>query len=164
MMALVTRSAPRPVGDLLEAAVPALGGRLLEVNIHRAWPSIVGPDIARRARPGTLIGDCLQVTVDNSPWCQEITLRAPMLLAALAERVGRDAVRSLRVTVGVLAPEANPAPAEPAPPERQVEPEELAAIGATLAPITDRALAESLQRLLVKTGRFAPKRGRQCTS
>jgi hypothetical protein len=38
-----------------------------------------------------------------------------------------------------------------------VSAEELSAIGLTVAPITDRALAESLRRLLVKTGRFAPK-------
>jgi len=156
-VALMTRSAPRAVGDILGAAVPALARRLVEVDIRRAWSSIVGPDIARRARPGVLVGDCLQVTVDNSPWCQEMTLRAPTLVAALAGRLGHDTVRSLRVTVGALPPEPGPPSAEPVRPERLAGEEELSAIGATLAPITDRGLAESLRRLLVKTGRFAPK-------
>jgi hypothetical protein len=153
----MVRSGPRAVGEILGAAVPELAKRLLEVDIRRAWPSIAGPAAARRARPGAVVGGCLQVTVDNSPWCQEITLRAPSLVAALAERFGSDAVRSLRVTVGALLLEPAPASTEPAQPERRVSAEELSAIGLTVAPITDRALAESLRRLLVKTGRFAPK-------
>jgi hypothetical protein len=153
----VTRSMPRAVGDILGAAVPALARRLVEVDIRRAWSSIAGPDAARRARPGALVGDCLQITVDNSPWCQEITLRAPALVAALAERFGPDAVRSVRVTIGALPPESGPASTEPGRPARRASVEELSAIGAILAPITDRGLAESLRRLLVKTGRFERK-------
>jgi len=134
-----------------------LARRLVEVEIRRRWPSTVGADVARRARPGPLVGDCLHVTVDNSPWCQELTWRAPTLVAALTAQLGPGVVGSLRVTVGTLSPAPETAPAEPPAPARQPSEDEQRAIGALLAPIADGSLASALRRLLIKTGRFASK-------
>ena len=47
-----------------------------------AGPSIAGPEIARRSRPGELRAGVLTVLVDNSPWLQEVTLRSTEILAA----------------------------------------------------------------------------------
>ncbi len=148
-------SAPRAVADILPIAVPQLAGRLVEHAIHRQWPSLVGPEIARRTRTGALAGDSLQVTVDNSPWCHEITLRAPEILAALQSRLGPGLVRSLRVTVGPLAPDG-----PPAAPERRLRwsrpgSEGIRVIEQLCAPIADHDLKESIRRLLVKTGQFS---------
>ena len=148
-------SAPRAVGEILLAAVPQVADRLLEQAIRRRWRSLVGPEVARRTQPGTLTGDCLQVVVDNSPWCQEITLRAPEIVAVLAREFGPARVRSLRVTLGTLDADPRSALREDTPPDRRVTHEERRTIDALLTPIADRDLRDSMRRLLVKTRRFA---------
>lgn len=155
MMAAMRSPTPRAVGEILPAAVPQIADRLVEQAIRRQWRSLVGPEAARRARPGTLAGDCLQVVVDNSPWLQEMTLRAPEIVAALARQFGPATVRSIKVTLGRLEPEP-PAPprARPDPAPRPTD-EERQRIDALLDPIADRELADSLRRLLVKTRRFS---------
>ncbi|PYM07903.1 MAG: hypothetical protein DMD82_04445 [Candidatus Rokuibacteriota bacterium] len=148
-------SAPRAVGEILPAAVPQVADRLLEQAIRRGWRSLVGPEVARRTQPGTLSGGGLQVVVDNSPWCQEITLRSPEILTALAREFGPARVRSLKVTLGRLDADPRPALREPAPPEHRVTDAERRTIDALLTPIADRDLRDSMRRLLVKTRRFA---------
>ena len=148
-------SAPRAVGEILPAAVPQVADRLLEQAIRRGWRSLVGPEVARRTQPGTLSGGALQVVVDNSPWCQEITLRSPEILAALAREFGPARVRSLKVTLGRLDADPRPALREPTPPEHRVTDAERRTIDALLTPIADRDLRDSMRRLLVKTRRFA---------
>ncbi|MGH7276164.1 MAG: DUF721 domain-containing protein, partial [Candidatus Rokuibacteriota bacterium] len=101
-----TRS-PRAVADLLVSAVPDLRDRLVEYELRRAWTGAAGPDVARRSRPQTLSNGCLTVVVDNSPWLQEMTLRAAELTARLRERFPE--VRSLRFVLGRLEPLETPA-------------------------------------------------------
>jgi predicted nucleic acid-binding Zn ribbon protein len=143
------------VADILPQAVPQLAGRLVEHTIRRQWPSLVGPEVARRTRPGALAGDCLQVVVDNSPWCHEITLRAPAILAALQSHLGPGAVGALRVTVGPLAPERPPVAPERRQRWSRPSAEGMLLIERVCAPITDHDLKESIRRLLVKTGQFS---------
>ena len=148
-------SAPRAVGEILPAAVPQVADRLLEHAIRRRWWSLVGPEAARRTQPGTLSGGRLQVVVDNSPWCQEITLRAPEIVAGLAREFGPARVRSLRVTLGTLDADPRPELREPTLPDHRVTDAERRTIDALLTPIADRDLRDSMRRLLVKTRRFA---------
>src|SRR5690349_23037328 len=74
---------PRIFADVLTAAAPQIAERLPEYRVRKAWSRIVGPDVARRARPQSLSNGCLHVSVDNSPWLQELTLRAAELTARL---------------------------------------------------------------------------------
>lgn len=103
---LMRSGAPRAIADLLVGALPALRERLLEREIRRSWAALVGPDVARRARPRALINGCLEVLVDNSPWLHELTLRAPELTARLHDRFGE--VHSLRFVLGALPSDALP--------------------------------------------------------
>jgi hypothetical protein len=157
----MTPSAPAPVFDILPAAVPRLAGRLAEHTIRRRWRALVGPEIARRARPATLSGECLQVVVDNSPWCQELTLRAPEVLAAIAAQVGPGAVRSIRVTIGTLQPERPDGATEDIDAaggvavRGELEDSQIEAIESLLAPITDPEVAAVVRRLLVKATRWS---------
>src|SRR5216110_301820 len=90
--------APRAVADLLVTAVPELRERLAEHHVRRVWSTLVGADVARRAKPQGLVEGCLTVIVDNSPWLHELTLRADELTARLRARF--PAVRALRFTLG----------------------------------------------------------------
>ena len=94
------RSTPTPVGALLTAALPALAEPLLALAVRRDWPSVVDPQLARRARPGDLRGGTLTVIVDNSPWLQELTLREGELLARLQARYGAGNIKALHLTLG----------------------------------------------------------------
>jgi len=91
--------------------------------------------------------------VDNSPWLQEITLRSPEIIAALAGQFGAGTVRSLRVTLGQLetAPRTEPprAPARPG-----VTEDDRRAIEALVEPIPDLDLRASIRRLLLKASRL----------
>ena len=91
---------PRALGDLLPGALPQLGDRLVEHRLRRAWSSVVGPDLARRSRPCALGAGTLTITVDNSPWLHELTLRADALRVRIADRFPE--VRSLRFVLGGL--------------------------------------------------------------
>ncbi len=106
MVAAVPRS-PVRVRDVLVAALPELRDHMLEEAIRKEWGLVVGPEFSRRSQPGGLRMGVLDVTVDNSPWLHELTLRASELLAALRARYG-SAVTSLRFTLGIVA--AGPSP------------------------------------------------------
>lgn len=147
---------PRPVGDLLVTAIPQLAERLVEHRLRRAWPSVVGHEVARRAQPLALSGGCLHVVVDNSPWLHELTLRG----AELTDRLRRHsaAVRSVRFTLGRL-PEREaqaPAPLATLPP---LTPADVAEIDAATAAIKDDGLAAAARRLLAKAWRSSSARG-----
>ena len=107
IMAAHEAQAPRAVGDLLLNALPQLEDRLLVERLRRTWGALVGPDVARRARPHALINGCLHVVVDNSPWLHELTLRGAELTARLHAEV--PSIQTLRFSLGA-------APAEDAPP------------------------------------------------
>src|SRR5215470_2583439 len=97
------RRAPRRVADLVASAVPQISARLQETRIRSRWSTLVGREIARRTQPGRLEHGCLSITVDNSPWLQELTLRQAELTTRLAATFPE--IRSLRFAVGTLAAE-----------------------------------------------------------
>ena len=142
---------PAPVGVLLSLSVPKLDERLREAQIRREWRDVVGRETDRRCRPGELRNGTLTLIVDNSPWLQELTLRASQLLSLLAARYGPNAVHSIRLTLGALPPE----PVTP-PPERDVRgkerptAEEMREIDAAVSLISDPEVRGSACRLLEK--------------
>lgn len=140
--------APRAVGELLVSAVPQLEDRLLVARLQREWSALVGADVARRARPQTLVNGCLSVTVDNSPWLHELTLRAAELTARLGARF--PAVRSVRFTLGAAAAEEIAAAERPASRRPSLSDDDRQAIDAAAARISDPALAAGARRLMTR--------------
>src|SRR5256712_8028341 len=147
--------APRAVADLLVTAVPELRERLAEHHVRRVWSTLLGADVARRAKPQALVDGCLTVVVDNSPWLHELTLRADELTARLRARF--PAVRALRFTLGTLE-EAGPQAAPRRRPHSSTPPgaPALRAIDEPLSPTSDPALAAAARRLLTKAWPVPP--------
>jgi hypothetical protein len=144
---------PRAVSDLLVAALPQLASRLEEMRILRSWSSLVGPEVARRTRPGALVGGCLEVVVDNSPWLCELTLRANELGRRVRERF--PGVLSLRFVLGALhslAPE-QPA-ARRAPQPASLSAADVLEVDAAAAAIADAELASTARRVMLKARRW----------
>jgi hypothetical protein len=148
--------APRAVADLLATAVPQLRDRLVELEVRRAWSTVVGTDVARRARPQSLAAGCLTVVADNSPWLQELTLRSGELTERLHGRFAQ--ITSVRFVLGALeAREA--APRERARPAVPLDAAARRAIDEAASAIPDETLAAAARRLLTKAWRFPPDRG-----
>jgi hypothetical protein len=148
--------APRRVADLVTSALPQITDRLLEIRIQSRWAALVGPETARRTQPGRLQQGCLTVTVDNSPWLSELTLREAELTARLAEHVSE--IRSLRFVIGTLVRDT------PAPRARESRPDRLSAaetreIDDAVAVIGNAAVASAARRLLATATRFSTSRG-----
>ena len=153
------REGPRAVGDLLPAAMPQLGERLLEYRVQSSWTAIVGRDVARRARPSTLAGGTLQILVDNSPWLHELTLRSADLLAMVRSRFTE--VRALRFSLAT-------SPVDPRSHDR-VSPirsttvtlsrNDIADIDLAVSSIPDPEVAEVARRLLTTARRTPIPRG-----
>lgn len=144
---------PVRVGNLLTAAVPALAERMLEEAIRREWAQTAGPEAARRSRSGALRQGTLEVSVDNSPWLQELTLRSAAIVAALRKRHG-SAVIAVRFALGSGRGDADvaagPARTRTEAPQRRLTFEEARLVDAAAGQVPDPALASALKRLLTK--------------
>jgi hypothetical protein len=143
--------APRAIADLLDAALPQLGERLLCLRVARGWSALVGADMARRARPRAVTAGTLDVVVDNSPWLHELTLRAPDLTRAVRERF--PAIVSLRFSLGALPADARDAGARERPRRRALTDGERREIDEAAAAIPDPALAAAARRLMTRARR-----------
>jgi predicted nucleic acid-binding Zn ribbon protein len=148
--------APRRVADLVASALPQLTGRLLEGRIRRQWLPLVGPEMARRTQPGRLENGCLTITVDNSPWMQELSLRQPDLTARLAKQVPE--VRSLRFAMGTVTREVL-APRVSRPRTDALGTHDLREIDEAVSSIGDSDVASAARRLLTTARRFSRSRG-----
>ncbi|MBI3638006.1 MAG: DUF721 domain-containing protein [Candidatus Rokubacteria bacterium] len=153
-------SRPRVVADLLASALPDLGDRLFVERLRRAWRDVVGADAARRTRPQNFTNGVLTVTVDNSAWLHELTLRATELAAQLATRHGE--VRSIRLVLGTVSPDAA-APSERTRRRRTLASHEVEEIDAVVAVIEDPALRDSARRLLTRARQSDDATDRQLT-
>ena len=143
------RRSPVRVREVLVAALPELGDRLMEQTIRSDWSRLVGAELGRRSRPERLKGGVLEVIVDNSPCLQELTLRTREVLTTVQARFA--AVAALRFTLGML-PSSAPAGARSARPRAQsrLSPEDLHVVEAMATTLPDPILAGGLRRLLTK--------------
>lgn len=74
------------------------------MQIEKAWPEAVGPDIASHARPGSLCNGVLTVLVKSSVWLAELRREAnatllPKLRSVLDASAASPALKSLRVVL-----------------------------------------------------------------
>ena len=150
-------STPRAVADVLASAIPELRDRLAVEQMRRVWSRLVGVEIAGHARPRRLLGSGeLQIVVDNSPWLQELTLRAPDLLVRIAARFPQ--VRALGFRLGTLPPERSDTGEGQRRRLQPLDPDAAREIDVAVAAIPDAGLRAAARRLLTKA-RQAPLRG-----
>jgi len=140
---------PSAVGDLLTVAVPGLAERMLEVTIRAQWPHIVGPHLARRSRPGALRRGTLEVTTDNSPCLQELSLQSGDILGALSTRFP-GAATALRFSIGPVAAARGTATRQRQQVPARLSDEDARLVESATSALTDPALAASVRRLIIK--------------
>ena len=75
-----------------------LGNRLWEQALLTEWESLVGPQVAKHARPGRLERKVLHIIVDHPAWLSDLSRYGQkQILTNLQERFGVDKIKSLRL-------------------------------------------------------------------
>lgn len=88
-------------------------------RLFSSWEQIVGPEVARRARPVDLREGVLRVTASSPAWAGELRYLAPELIRRVAAELGEGLVSEVRISVerpGGTGP--RPGPRRPRKPGR----------------------------------------------
>jgi hypothetical protein len=120
--------------------------RLHEYRILGLWGRTVGPAIARHARPQTLRGSKLVLTVDSPAWMQQLSLMKPEIIEKLNRALGRATVKDLTLKLGEFGPPGREA-AEEKPVRAELSSEDREKIGHYVRGISDTDTREALRRL-----------------
>lgn len=95
---------PAALADLLSGFVRTRrwAGRLQSLSVHSQWEELVGPDLARRCEPVRIAGGVLLIRTASPTWAAQLRYLTPRIQRRVAELVGEDQVRTVRVVVGPL--------------------------------------------------------------
>jgi len=97
---VIHRTAPRQFGLALDAAREQWSPDTVLAQIQRAWPGVVGAQIASEATPSALRGGVLTVSCTASVWAQELDLMGPEITRRLNTEIPDNGITRLRcVTV-----------------------------------------------------------------
>jgi len=138
---------PERIGGEVQRELSRFGPAEGMTEIVRAWPEVMGEQIARNAWPARLARDGkLHVATASSAWAFELAQLEPKLLERLAEVLGDATPAGLRFAPGKLPePSADYAPTAPNPSrEPTAEEHELAAA------LTSGMEDESLRKIVAK--------------
>jgi predicted nucleic acid-binding Zn ribbon protein len=91
-----------PLSRILDDAIRKLdlGEAALEARAVMFWPEIVGPQMALASEARSMRAGTLLVVARSSAWNQELTFQKNTLLRRYRERLGKDVVKDIRVSVG----------------------------------------------------------------
>ena len=93
------RDDPQPLTAALGGLLSARGWRERAAvgAVFGHWQDIVGPDLALHTKPEHFESGELTVSADSDVWATNVRLMAPQLLKRLAEELGHNTVRHIRV-------------------------------------------------------------------
>jgi predicted nucleic acid-binding Zn ribbon protein len=96
---------PTSIGAIVGKAVPELGwvGPLAEARLMGQWATVVGPEIAARCHPVSLVDGQLKVSAESTAWATQLRLMAPQILAKITADLPRGLVKRILIT-GPAAP------------------------------------------------------------
>jgi len=120
---------------------------LKEIVIWQVWDEVVGPQVARRARPAAIRDGLLTVTVASGPWLQQLTFLKGEIIAQLNEKIGDALVREIYLKAGNPHQAKRP-PVADRPVSRPLTAEEERLIDRQVSQIEDGDLRKELAALL----------------
>ena len=93
-----------PLSKILDDAMRRLdlGEAALDARAVMLWPEIVGPQMAKASEAQKVQAGTLVVTARSSAWNQELTFQRQTILRRYRERLGKEYIKDLRVTVGAV--------------------------------------------------------------
>jgi predicted nucleic acid-binding Zn ribbon protein len=92
----VSRFAPRPISHALSALGSSLAPATTLARVQEAWAAAAGPTIASAAAPVSEREGVLTLACESSVWANELDLMAAQLIPRINDRLGRDAIHTLR--------------------------------------------------------------------
>ena len=135
------------LGSMLKAL--GLQSHLSGYRIFGQWEQTVGAVIARHARPQTVRGTKLYLSVDSPAWMQQLSLMKPELIEKVNKNLGRDAIKDIALKLGEIdSPEARPK--EEAPPRMPLNAEEREKVEQYVQEVHDPDVREALRRVIEK--------------
>ena len=146
-------SQPTAVAGLLKGLFARQGWdeRIQAHEVWCTWDQIVGPQIARQARPARLRGDVLEIKVNHPIWMQQLQLMKPKLLSTLNSRFEKALIRDLFFRPGrIEAPVRMTRQLQTPWKAITLSSDDVAAIEQQLATCDDPELRRELRRLYQK--------------
>ena len=138
---------PERIGDEVTRELSRFGPAAGMMEIVRAWPAVVGEQIAVNAWPARLSRDGkLHVATSSSAWAFELAQLEPKLLERLAEQLGGLTPAGLRFAPGKLPELAGADASRGSNPSRNPTTEEIARAEELAGEIED----ESLRKVVAK--------------
>jgi len=138
---------PERIGDEVQRELSRFGPAEGMTEIVRAWPSVMGEQIARNAWPARISRDGkLHVATSSSAWAFELAQLEPKLLERLGEALGGATPAGLRFAPGKLPERSAEDDAGAAVPPRAPTAEERELAAALASGIED----ESLRKVVAK--------------
>ncbi len=92
------RREPRPVATVLDDLRSRLAPATLIAEVQTVWPLAAGDAFAAVARPVSERDGVVTIACTSAVWAQELDLLSDRVVQALNDRLGRPAVKRLRVT------------------------------------------------------------------
>lgn len=127
-----------------------MSDRLSRYQAWTVWDSVVGEQIARRARPLRFREGILEVRVDNAVWMQQLQMLKPKILQKLNAKLPHANIEDIFLRRGTLPQPVETAPKATAPPAwkaQQLAPEEIDQIEQSVDGIDDNELKNELKQL-----------------
>ncbi|MBP7829693.1 MAG: DUF721 domain-containing protein [Kiritimatiellae bacterium] len=89
------------LSDVLPGVVKKMGlaAPFWMESLRRDWPSIVGPDVAKRSRPGHLDNKTLTIFVSHPTWLMELKRMERQVLERVRAACGGETVRAVRLAL-----------------------------------------------------------------
>jgi hypothetical protein len=125
-----------------------LQGSLGEYRIQVQWDKTVGALIARHARPRSVRGKKLYLSVDSPAWMQQLSLLKPQLIEKLNGALGKGMIKDIMLTLGEVDPPERAEEEAPAP--MPLSAEERERIEQYVGDIPDPELRDAMRRVIEK--------------
>ncbi len=143
-----------PLSRVLEDALRKLDltDAAWEARAVMLWPEIVGPQMGKASEARSVQAGTLLVVTRSSAWNQEITFQKALIIRKYREKLGKDHIKDLRVSIGAVRGVVERAGVDAPTPDElrriQLPADELEAIQ-NAAQSDDPELSQAIRRALV---------------
>lgn len=145
---------PSHIKKVLGTSFPFMGfgKRIKEFKVLRAWPDIVGENIALRARPTSIKRGILYVEVTSAPWMNELQYHTEAIIEKTNALLGEGYIKKV-----IFKPsdkkefEVTEAPTENTRPTREITDDEREFIEETTRVVEDTSIRETIKRAMEKS-------------
>ena len=92
------------MGEVLPSLLKSIrsGSDAQLVHIWELWDGLVGPNIAKNARPAAFKGKLLLVEVSSSTWMHQLQFLKSDIIRKINDALGEEMVAEIKFKIGTL--------------------------------------------------------------